>query len=240
MDQQGLEIPTTKDWTPSDAFRAAVPSLGSNQTVWVRYSQQTRTSDTFSTSSAREQSLQTWRPAKTSLLRPHCPAPAPAGHRPTSSPGPGCCTRAQLPCRRALTRRHDSEIGPAPEQRRTTARRRRGCLYTWPATTVPRSSRQLGVHRTATTGNCQGWAWHWHRSSCGICSGGFISDTHVKRLLDHWLRDQLRSFADRASELAAAVGVPRKGPARTSSTALPDCPSHRQTSRLPRFTTSSG
>lgn len=39
---------------------------------------------------------------------------------------------------------------------------------------------------------------------------GFKPDTHVKRLLDDWLKDQLRSFEDRASELAAAVGVRTK------------------------------
>lgn len=39
---------------------------------------------------------------------------------------------------------------------------------------------------------------------------GFKPDTHVKRLFDSWLKDQLSTFESRAAALAGAIGVTTK------------------------------
>lgn len=213
MNQQGLEDPTAKAWSPTDVFGAAVRSLGSNQTVWVRYlaaqHEVAAVLHDFDPSAVANDAANDEDIVR--ALAAALPSTAPKRTAPT------IIAWAQL--------LHDEPDFFTYVQQLGAAILSSGLLRTNDellpvvATVLatpggPRRSREA----LARIGAPDRKDWKLPGMGFALASEflrnlqwrGFKPDTHVKRLFGLWLKDQLPGFEDRASQLAEAVGVRTK------------------------------
>lgn len=213
MDQHGLDDPTSKKWRPSDVFRAAVRALGSNQTVWVRYLEAEggvatvlhgfdpdAVAEDIERGEAVRSALATALPSTT----PRCTASDIVAWAQLLHDQPDFFADVQALGAAVLNSgvlSQSDELLPVVATVLSTAGQPRRCREALASLGAPERKdwKLQGMGFALASEFLRNVQWR-----------GFKPDTHVKRLFDRWLEDRLGAFEERATELAAVVGVRSK------------------------------